>query len=80
MKTSKFLTVNQADAVKGFIVAIITAGLTVLMTMLDGGVIPTDGEWKKIGIAALSAGIAYLIKNVLTNSNDKFVKGEEGQK
>lgn len=74
---SKFLSLDERDAVKGILVAGITAGLTTLMTMLNGGIIPSPSEWKQVGVTAVSAGIAYIVKNLLTNSRDKFGKLED---
>jgi len=78
MKTSKFLKLNAADFVKGFIMAVLTVIVTGLYTALTSSPphFPTGSEWATLGMAGLAAGIAYIIKNLFTNSEDKFMKTE----
>lgn len=77
MEKSKFLTIGTTDAVKSLIVAALTGGITVLITMLNAGIFPTNkNDWTKIGITTLSAGLGYLLKNIFTNSKDQFGKPE----
>ena len=74
---SKFLTLDTKDAVNGFIVAFLSAALTAVLATLDSGTLPTLAELKSAGIIGLTAGLSYLIKNVLTNSNGELVKAEK---
>lgn len=74
---SKFLTVNEWDFIKGGIVATITGILTTLVTMLDGGLIPSVQDLRTIAIAGISAGVAYILKNIGTNSKGEILKPEE---
>ena len=74
---SKFLTLDTKDAVNGFIVAFLSAALTAVLATLDSGTLPTLAELKGAGIIGLTAGLSYLIKNVLTNSNGELVKAEK---
>lgn len=67
--TSKQYTLDWRDAAKGFIVAAITAGVTVIAESLETGTLHFD--WKNIGIVSLTAGIAYLTKNFFTKSEVK---------
>ena len=54
---------NWRDLGLGTVVAAITAALTVLYDLLStGGAI----NWKAVGIAGLTAGISYLLKNFFT--------------
>ena len=77
MKTPGFLSVGQRDAIKGLILASITAIITGLYTSLQSGHLPaTADEWKVIGLSAITAGLSYVTKNFLTNSNDQFLKKE----
>lgn len=62
--TSPLFTINWQDALKGFIVAAISAPLTIITISLDAGTFTLD--WKKIGIMALTAGLSYIVKNFLT--------------
>jgi hypothetical protein len=71
MKSSLF-TLNKADFVKGLVIAVLTAVITAVYTTVQTGILTFD--WKSISIAALSAALAYITKNLLTNSNDEFLK------
>lgn len=64
--TSKQFTINLTDIWKGLLVAVITPVLTVVLDSLNSGSLTFD--WKHIGITALTAGIAYIIKNFLSTS------------
>lgn len=64
--TSKFLTINGYDVIKGGVVSVITAVLTVVQNSLAAGSFTMN--WKTIGIAAASAGVAYLLKNLFQPS------------
>jgi hypothetical protein len=72
---SQFLTLNSKDFVKGLVVAVITAVITVVYNTIQTGVLAFD--WKAISIAGLSAALAYITKNLLTNSQDEFLKKEK---
>lgn len=64
--TSKQFTISLPDVWKGLLVAVITPVITIIMTSLNAGTLTFD--WKAIGITALAAGVAYLVKNFLTPS------------
>lgn len=51
---------NWKDLLKGLAVAVIMAVLTTVYDLLNTG---SALDYKKIGLVALGAGIAYLIKN-----------------
>lgn len=74
---SKFLTLDTKDAINGFVVAFLSAALSTILATLDSGTLPTLAELKSAGIIGLTAGLSYLIKNVLTNSNGELVKAEK---
>lgn len=74
MKNSSFFSLNARDWFKGLVVAIITAIITVVYNTIQAGTLLFD--WKSIGFAALSAALAYILKNFLTNSNDQILKRE----
>lgn len=77
MKTSKFLSIGTIDAIKGLVVAIFSLVLTMLYTSIQAGSFPsTLAEWKPILLAGLGGGLAYIMKNFLTNSNDQILKKE----
>ena len=76
MKSSPFLSLHTKDAIKGLIVAILTSVLTGVYDIIASGAMPTAAQWKTIGIAGLTAGVGYVMKNWLTNSSDQFAKPE----
>jgi branched-subunit amino acid transport protein len=73
---STFLNLNLRDLIKGFAVAIVTALLTgIYQVIQSGGVI----DWttiKPVVLAAIGAGLSYIIKNYLTNSKDEILTKE----
>jgi hypothetical protein len=74
---SDFLKLNWQDIVRGLLVAILTAAFIALQPIVERGTLPTLEELKAIGIVGISAGLAYLMKNFLTNSKDKMFKDEK---
>lgn len=64
--TSKIFTLNLSDVWKGLLVAVITPVITVIISSLNAGSLTFD--WKAIAITALTAGLAYVVKNFLTPS------------
>jgi len=74
---SKFLKLNTHDFINGIIVAIFCTFITGFYQLIaNGGVI----NWvtiKPVVIAAIGSGIAYLTKNLLTNSKGQFMKSEK---
>jgi hypothetical protein len=73
---SKFMSINSADFVKGLIVAVLTVIIVGVENIIQTGTLPTWAQLQSIGLAALGAGIAYLIKNLFTNSQDQLFSGE----
>lgn len=71
---SSFLALNTKDFLKGLIVAVLSAVVTILYSSLQAGDFVID--WKSIGMAALSAALAYVTKNFFTNSNNELLKKE----
>jgi hypothetical protein len=79
MKKSKFLNLNARDFLKGLLVAVLTALLTGVYQLLQMG---GDLSWltlKPVVMASAAAGLSYLIKNLLSNSQDEFAKTERGE-
>jgi len=69
--------INSNDLVKGAIVVIITAILTAILKGLQTQTIQfTWLYFAPIVYSALTAGIAYILKNWLSNSEGKFLKAE----
>ena len=75
MKT-KLYQLGKNDLIKGFIVAVLTVVLTGLVTGLQAGVLPDLATVKTLIVTGFGAGVAYILKNLLTNSEDQFLKKE----
>ena len=60
---SKQFTLQMRDAVKGLVIAVLTAVITVVYASLEAGSLNFD--WKMIGTTALTAALAYIMKNWL---------------
>ena len=71
-------SLGLADIGKGFLIAVLTVVLTGLGTYLNATPphFPTGAELGTLGLAGLGAGIAYIIKNFFTNSENKLLKKE----
>ena len=77
---STFLKLQNNDLFKGFIIAVLTVVVMAVKDSFELGVFPTDLEfWKAELMKGVSAGLIYLSKNLLSNSDDKFLKGESGK-
>ena len=70
---SKFGELNAQDFIKGAIIAVLGAVMPVIESVISTGSFQFD--WKLIGTVALSAFVAYMTKNLFTNSKgDSFSK------
>lgn len=78
MNNSPFGKLNLRDLVNGVVVAFLTASLTGLIQALDSGVLPNLAELKTSALAGLVASLAYLLKNLMTNSQGQMVKTDPG--
>lgn len=59
--TSKFLSLQWRDILKGLLIAVLSPVFTVITQSISQGVLTFD--WRAIGLTALSAGMAYIAKN-----------------
>ena len=67
---SAFGKLNILDLVKGLLLAVIMALVTGVYQALQAGTINfTWAFWQPIVYAAIGSGLAYLIKNMVTNSD-----------
>ena len=75
---SILLKLKKNDFVKGLIITMIAVIVTSLYQFINSGSIPTDwNSWKTVLLASLGAGLSYIIKNWLTNSQGEFLKKEQ---
>lgn len=62
------------DAIKGVIVSVLSAVVTALLGIIQqNGLAFTSIELKTIATVAVTTFLSYLLKNFLTDENDKFV-------
>ena len=70
---SGFLSLNTKDFIKGLIVAVVSALIAGVLQLLQAG--PFTFDWatfQPIVLTAVSAGLAYLSKNLFTNSGGEI--------
>jgi ABC-type uncharacterized transport system permease subunit len=72
MSKSKFFDLNWRDLFRGLVVTVFTGFLTAVLEILQSQKLPTSLQIKAAAISAATAGVAYLLKNLLTNSKDQF--------
>ncbi len=68
---SKMFKLNLNDFAKGLVVAFVGAGILVVYNFLQKCGF-TCIEWEAVLNAALVGGVGYLIKNFLTDENNKL--------
>ncbi|MHC1731072.1 MAG: hypothetical protein AB9888_03405 [Bacteroidales bacterium] len=73
---SKFLNLNWKDFSRGLLIAFLTAVLTGVINILDTGAVFTWVTLKPVLIAGISAALSYLLKCLVTNSQDQMFKRE----
>jgi bacteriorhodopsin len=72
---STFLNLNSSDFIKGLIMAVLTTVITVVYQTVEAGSLTFD--WKAIGTMALTSALAYIMKNLFTNSTGKLFAKEQ---
>jgi hypothetical protein len=73
---SKYLKLNTRDFVNGIIVAILCTFITGFYQLIANGGLINWVTLKPVVIAAIGSGVAYLTKNLLSNSKGQFMRGE----
>jgi len=71
---SKLFSLDVKDLLRGALIALLTAIATSMIHVIEAGNLMLLFEWETVKmmlIAGLSAGIMYLLKNFLTNQDDK---------
>jgi hypothetical protein len=71
---STFFNLNGADFIKGLLMAVLSSVITVVYQTIEAGSLVFD--WKAIGTIALTSGLAYIMKNLFTNSTGKLFAKE----
>lgn len=69
---STLFTLDNKDFIKGLLVAVLSAVITILYNTIETGSLNFD--WKAIGTMALTSALGYILKNLLTNSTGQFLK------
>lgn len=75
---ARFLTLNSADLLRGLLIAFLTALLTGLLELFQAG--PFLFNWvtfQPIVYAAIAGAMAYLLKNMFTNSQGQLLVTEK---
>ena len=73
-KLSSLFTLNVRDAIKGVWMAATGAAFETLYKFVNSGAFPNAAsDWKQIGNHSLAVVLLYLMKNFLTNDNDKLL-------
>jgi hypothetical protein len=75
MKTCDLWKLCSSDWVKGLVVAVLTAPLTIVYESVQAGALTLNG--KTIALAATGAGIAYILKQFGTGSSGKLLTNKE---
>lgn len=71
---SDFLKLNWEDFGRGLVVAVLSAVITYLYQAVQTSF--TTLDFATLGQVAITALLAYLLKNLTTNSNGDLLKGE----
>ena len=73
---SAFLTLNWRDFFKGLVLFILTAVITWAYEAIQTGTLFSPGALKAVGLVAIGALLAYLIKNFFTNTAGEILTKE----
>jgi hypothetical protein len=74
---SNFLNLNWADFGKGALIAVLTAVFATALSLLQAGTLFDKASLTLIGSAALTAFLAYMTKNLFTNSQGQLLTTEK---
>jgi hypothetical protein len=72
---STFLNLNSSDFLKGLVMAVLSTVITVVYQTVEAGSLVFD--WKAIGTMALTSALAYIMKNLFTNSTGQLFGKEK---
>lgn len=71
MISSEFSKLNNRDWLKGLVMVVISAVLTIALEVLQNGSLSFD--WNKIAVVGLTAGVAYILKNLGTYQDGRML-------
>lgn len=74
---SEFLKLKKADFWKGLFVAVLTAAITALSNSIATATDFASFNWQIIVLSSAGAFVAYITKNLFTNSDGKLLKSEK---
>lgn len=77
MKFTKLFTIKLTDWQRALVVAVFTTPFTIIIQSLATN--SFDFNWRAILAAGLSGGMAYILKNFLTNSSGQVLTSEDGK-
>lgn len=72
---SKFGQISSTDFVKSLAVTVFAAVIPIIKATIESGSLVFD--WKNIATVGISAGLAYLMKQLFTNSDNQLFTGEK---
>jgi hypothetical protein len=73
---SKFLTLDWKDLSRGLLIAFLAAIISGVINILDTGAVFTWVTFRPVLIAGISAALSYLLKCLMTNSQDVMFRRE----
>lgn len=71
--TSGFLKLNLQDWINGLSTAIFTAVIPVLYQATQQGVNLFSYDWASVGKLALSAGVGYILRKLMSNDKNEVL-------
>lgn len=70
---SDFLSLNLRDGLKGLAVVVISAVITAVLTIIENkGLYGLKESVGQIATVAITSGLAYILKNFLSDENDRI--------
>lgn len=74
MQQSTLFALNTSDFIKGLLMAVLSTVITIVYQTVEAGSLVFD--WKAIGTMALTSALAYIMKNLFTNSQGQLFQKE----
>jgi putative exporter of polyketide antibiotics len=74
MEQSTLFTLNTTDFIKGLLMAVLSTVITIVYQTVEAGSLVFD--WTAISTMALTSALAYIMKNLFTNSQGKLFRKE----